>query len=451
LIFSFIRYAQPGWKFNVLPKAKTFSTYLFHPQWLPLPGGFQEPIDERFETEAARYADVGYRAWNRGIMQETTAETAAKIMALPKPSLKDEYRFIFKYWGRHWATYALLRRIFSFHNPFAEITAYSKVSDTVRLNAYGNPVDQNPYHQFDSPLVKAQPKISVIIPTLNRYQYLRDVMLDLEKQDYTNFDVIVVDQSEPFNEAFYKEFKLNMKAFHQKEKLLWTARNRAVRESDADYLLFFDDDSRVEPDWITQHLKSLDFFNAEISAGVSLAVIGAKVPQSYSYFRWADQFDSGNALVKREVFHKIGLFDLQFNKQSMGDGEFGIRAYLNGIHSISNPFGKRIHLKVSDGGLREIGHWDGFRPKKWFAPKPIPSVVYLYKKYFPKHLYHDSILLGIMLSNVGYKNKRKNNMLALSIFLTIVKSPLLLIQFLKSRKKANAMLAEGDKIEVLAT
>ena len=54
-----------------------------------------------------------------------------------------------------------------------------------------------------------------------------------------------------------------------------------------------------------------------------------------------------------------------------------------------------------------------------------------------------------MLSNVGYKMKRQNNMLALSIFLTIVKSPLLIIQFLRSLKRANKMLASGNKIEKL--
>ena len=44
--------------------------------------------------------------------------------------------------------------------------------------------------------------VSVVIPTLNRYTYLKDVLEDLEKQDYENFEVIVVDQSEPFQKNF---------------------------------------------------------------------------------------------------------------------------------------------------------------------------------------------------------------------------------------------------------
>jgi hypothetical protein len=31
---------------------------------------------------------------------------------------------------------------------------------------------------------------------------------------------------------------------------------------------------------------------------------GGKIPESYSYFRWADQFDSGNAMVKEVCLKK---------------------------------------------------------------------------------------------------------------------------------------------------
>ena len=448
MVFSFIKYTQPAWQFNVKPKSYAHASCLYHPEHLPL-DGLEIEVDKSFTTQSARLADIGYRAWNKGQLTWINKEIEQKIEALDKPTLQDEYTFLFKYWGKHWAVFALLQRLVTFHNPVEELSAYFKSSSVKRVKPYVDPVTRSDYKDFQSPLVKSKPLVAVIIPTLNRYPYLKDVMEDLEKQDYVNFEVIVVDQSNPFKEDFYKNFKLKLNVIYQKERLLWTARNNAVRATKAEYLLFFDDDSRVDSDWITQHLKCLDYFKAQISAGVSLSVVGAKIPENYKFFRWADQFDSGNALVVRDVFKKVGMFDLNFNKQSMGDGEFGIRSYMNGIKSISNPFAKRIHLKVPAGGLREIGHWDGFRPKKLFAPKPIPSVVYMLKKYYPKQLSRKAILLGIMLSNVGFKNKRKNNMLVLSIFLTIVKSPLLLIQYSKARSRANAMLKAGHKIETL--
>lgn len=448
MIFSFIRYTQPGWCFNIIPtKATQFSSCYYHPQLLPLPKGVNEPIDEEYETDSAKYADVGYRAWNNGCLLISNQSIVDALHQMPKPSLHDEYKFIIKYWGKHWAVMALIARLFTFKNPIKEIVGFTRSLKTKRYALHNNLFNYDEYNTFQSKLVQQQPLVSVIIPTLNRYEYLKDVMLDLEKQTWKNFDVIVVDQSSPFNETFYKQFNLNINAIPQEEKLLWTARNKAIKTSKADYLLFFDDDSRVNPDWIEQHVKTIDFFNADISAGVSLSTVGGKIPKSYNFFRWADQFDSGNALVRKAVFEQVGLFDLQFNKQSMGDGEFGIRTYLQGFKNISNPLASRVHLKVSSGGLREIGHWDGFHPKKWFAPKPVPSVIYLFKKYYPRKLYRNTIYLGILLSNASYKNKRNNKMILFSVFMTFVKLPLLAIQFHKSLNKANKKLAEGDRIE----
>jgi len=450
LQFSFIKYTQPGWLFNLQPsKEISFSSCYYHPDYLPLQEEVQVEPDSSYETDTAKFADIGYQAWNKGHLGWCTAAAKNKIHQMTAPSLKDEYTFIYKYWGKPWAAYALLRRIFSFHNPFAELHAYSKAASKKRINPYINTVDRSSYATYKSGLIEDAPLVAVIIPTLNRYLYLKDVLEDLEKQDYKNFEVIVVDQSTPFNEKFYDDFDLKLQVIHQKERLLWTARNNAVKATQAGYLLFFDDDSRVEKDWISEHLKCIDYFNCDISAGVSLAKVGMKILASYNFFRWADQFDSGNAMVKRSLFTTIGLFDEQFNKQRMGDGEFGTRAYLNGYKSISNPNAARVHLKVSDGGLREMGSWDGFRPKKWFAAKPIPSVVFLYKKYYPKTLYRSVILLGIMLSNVSYRNKGNNKMLALSIALTVIKSPVLLIQFLRARSIANKMLQRDKGIKLL--
>lgn len=445
MIFKFIRYAQPAWQLNILPKTSgSFASCYIRGE--DVPAGF---IDARYKTPSARLADAGYRLCLKGKLMEATTADIEYQHSLPAPVLQDEYTFIRKYWGTPWAAFALFVRLFTFKNPFKEVGAYLATRRVKRINAYAEPLIDDNYNSYFSPLAAASPLVGVIIPTLNRYTYLKDVMLDLEKQSYKNFEVLVFDQSDNFDEAFYKQFNITIKVHHQKEKLLWTARNNAVKATKAEYLLFFDDDSRVNADWIFEHLKCLDYFKADISAGVSLATVGQKIPANYSYFRWADQFDSGNAMVHRNVFKKIGLFDEKFNGQRMGDGEFGYRAYLNGFKSMSNPNASRVHLKVSSGGLREMGSWDGFRPKKWFAPKPVPSVVYLYKKYLSTPLYRNAVLIGIMLSNVPYKHKRSSKMLLVSVLLTIVKSPLLLIQFSRAKNIAERMQSNPAMPELL--
>src|SRR5690606_33773442 len=198
------------------------------------------------------------------------------------------------------------------------------------------------------------------------------------------------------------------------------ARNTAIKAAKGNYLLFFDDDSRVEKDWIRQHLMALDYFNADISSGVSISTVGAKVPQHNTYYKISDQLDTGDALIKRLVFERIGLLDRQFEKQRMCDGEIGLRAYMEGFTNVSNSSAKRLHLKVDSGGLREMGSWDAFRTTKLFAPRPIPSVLYFFRSYFGNTQARWALLRTVPMSIMPYRFKKNKPLLVLGIVVTIV-------------------------------
>jgi len=252
--------------------------------------------------------------------------------------------------------------------------------------------------------------------------------------------VLVVDQTDPFRKSFYQGWQLDLRYWYQEEKALWKARNEAIQVAKGDWILLYDDDSRIDSNWISEHLKTIDFFQADISSGVSLSVVGAEIPKHYSYFRWSDQLDTGNVLLKKAIFQEIGYFDLQFEKQRMGDGEFGLRAYLNGYKNISNPKAKRVHLKVSQGGLRQMGSWDGWRPKKLFGPRPVPSVLYFSRKYFGDKNTSYLILNSIFPSLIPYQFKSHKILKLLSFLLIPLISILIFYQVLKSWKISNKML-----------
>jgi glycosyltransferase involved in cell wall biosynthesis len=450
--FNILGEIIPTWYFNVFPEnQKSYSTCYFNSSVMSLSEDENSIVkkDERYKTKIAQDLDIGYQLWNRGSMLKINDIPFEKLIHKEEITTEDNYIFMRKYFRMHIVYYYFLKRLISFHNPFSEFKAFSKTKNVKKIDLINPHMEYPDYKNYTSDLLKKKPLISVIIPTLSRYEYLKDVMDDLVKQDYGNFEVIIVDQTDVPDKKFYDEYKsgLDLKLIFQSEKGQWLARNAAIYESKGEYLLFFDDDSRVDPDWITEHLKGLEYFEADISAGVSLSTVGSKIPENYSYFRWADQFDSGNALVKRKVFEKIGMFDRQFDKQRMGDGEFGLRSYLSGFKSISHPFAKRIHLKVGTGGLREIGSWDAFRPKKFFSPRPLPSVVYLYRKYFPKKNVRNALIMGMYPSLIPYKWKGKTYLYPLSAILSIFILPVLMLQLGISWSRASKMLNEGDKIE----
>lgn len=436
MIFSYLQYVKPIWYFNLKPKVD-YGYFLSVDQLKKL--GITMEIDQRFESIHAQERDLAFRAFQSGIIN-TEFDEGLEIWEPVNIPIKDEYLFLRKNFHWAWVFYVLIVRILSLNNPWKEVSAFVKTR-SIKKFSYANDVTLlQDYTDFKSELIASQPRISVIIPTLNRYDYLKDVLKDLEKQSYKNFEVIVVDQTENYKAEFYQGWDLDLKYWYQEEKALWRARNEAIESAQGAYILLYDDDSLIEENWIVEHLKCLDYFKADISSGVSISKVGDKVPFYYSYFRWSDQIDTGNVLIKKEVFETIGYFDRKFEKQRMGDGEYGLRAYLAGMKNISNPYAKRIHLKVAEGGLREMGSWDGWRPKKLFGPRPVPSVLYLSRKYFGNTVTRYYILKSILPSLVPYEFKGNRYLKLLSFILIPFLLPLICFQVWKSWSLSNSML-----------
>lgn len=445
MIFSFYKYLQPIAYFNL----KSNRDFGYFPTIQQLEAAsFPYGIDTHYKSPIAQARDVAWTAFQQGFINknDTAGLDIWKKEAIP---LQDEYVFLFKNFHKAWVYYVLLIRILTLHNPFLEVRSFLKAKKTKRFDFAKNHCSYPDYEAFESQLLHEKPLVSIIIPTLNRYIYLKDVLQDLEKQTYKNFEVIIVDQTDDFQEQFYQGWNLDLHFWFQEEKALWRARNEAIQSSKGSYILLYDDDSLVEPNWIAEHLKTLDFFDADLSSGVSISTVGDEIPKHYSYFRWSDQVDTGNVLLKRAIFENIGLFDRQFEKQRMGDGEFGLRSYLAGYKNISNYKAKRVHLKVAQGGLRQMGSWDGWRPKKLLGPRPVPSVLYLARKYFGTNFTAYYIVHAILPSLVPYQFK-KSKFLKVFSFLTLpFVLPLVCFQVMKSWQLASVKIKEGDKIETL--
>ncbi|GGZ80982.1 glycosyltransferase family 2 protein [Algibacter mikhailovii] len=440
--FKFLKYIQPTHYFRL--KSRYGKTVFPKVEHLPKAILDRLEVDNNYKSKLARDYDLSWQAIQKGYIGD--GETYTDFERLP---VVDEYRFIRKNFHAFWVIHVLVLRLLSFKNPFVELSAFFKTTDVKRNHIVKGAFPYDLYDTFKSPLIETNPLISVIIPTLNRYDYLNDVLKDLENQTYSNFEVIVVDQSDAFDSRFYESFNLRIQLIHQEEKALWLARNTAIKKSKGDLLLLFDDDSRVASNWIQEHIKTLDYFQSDMSSGVSISKVGAKVPDNYTFFRISDQLDTGNVLIKKEVFKQIGLFDRQFEKQRMGDGEYGLRANLFGCLNISNPKAERLHLKVGSGGLREMGSWDAFRTKNIFSPRPIPSVLYLYRKYFGIKSSLFALLKTVPISLVPYKFKNNQKLLILGYLILVLLFPLIFFQILKSWKLSSIKLREGAKIEKL--
>ena len=364
-----------------------------------------------------------------------------------KPSKGDEFRFLRKHFKLGWSLIYLLYCLATFNKPFTSILYFFKtLSIRHRSNSpyiHGSIAVNNDYK---SKLLNKKTHIRIIIPTFNRYDCLNALLIDLQTQDYSNFSITIVDQSKPFNKSFYEKYNLDINLIYQDAPALWSARNKAIINSEENIIALLDDDTRINSDWISKHLQCLDYYKADVSAGISISAYGSKIPANYSYYRIADQFDTGNAMLYRYVFESCGLFDEQYEGMRKGDAEFGVRIFQKGFLSISNPQAKRVHLKFKFGGLRQMGSWDSLRPTNILDPRPIPSVLYFSRTYFGEKRAMKYLISCVPFSFTNVRNKSNKLYICISFFLTLLFSPFILIQIIRSWIFSTKMLAEGPKI-----
>lgn len=441
--FLFLKYIRPIWYFHESDeKLASGSDFFVDPSSLEV-STQQLLVPGEFNSEEAKKADLAYQALLTGVMPK-----GKKPLILSEGiirDVRDNYLFVQRNFSSSWTFIILFLRLITFKAPWKEIPAFLSVRSKARIPKNRPVLSYPEFDSFQSPLIASNPLVTVVIPTLNRYEYLKPVLEDLERQSYTHFEVLVMDQSDSFQSTFYEGWKLNLKAAHLSQKGLWNARNKAIAEANGSYIALTEDDVRIPAEWLENHLKALDFFKMDISSGVFFPS-GSEIPIYRKHFQVAEQFATGNVVLPRRIFVEMGSFDMQFEKQRMGDGEYGLRCVRKGYSIISNPISWCEDVKAPAGGLREMGSWDSFRPKSLLSPRPIPSVVYLFRKYYGTRRALFAIIMGVLPSLIPYKYKRNKALLPIGLLLTVVLMPLVIYQVSKSWNLGSKMLKVGAKI-----
>lgn len=252
-------------------------------------------------------------------------------------------------------------------------------------------------------------KASVIIPTLNRKSYLLQTLGFLEKQDFNNFEIIIVDQSDKNlrlkkEELRYSEdFKKKIKILYLEEKNLPNARNIGAREARGDILIFIDDDVIIEnKNFVKNHLKNYsnpkivavagrfvqphakknsEKRNPETVTGLLLITKGALNSKVRKFIK--NKVPGGNFSVRKNMYFKVGGFDKNFiGNAYFEDTDFGIKITRNKRLIIFDPEAGVVHIAANKGGVRNN---DRFLKDKfyWFYH----NYAYLYCKYGNKLLW----------------------------------------------------------------
>jgi len=103
------------------------------------------------------------------------------------------------------------------------------------------------------------PKVSIIIPTYNREEFIKGTIDSVLNQTYKDFEIIVVDDGSTDNTKSYLEkYNSKIKLIEQKNSERAVARNNGVKHSSGEYIAFVDSDDIWKEDKLKIQVEVLD-------------------------------------------------------------------------------------------------------------------------------------------------------------------------------------------------
>jgi len=180
--------------------------------------------------------------------------------------------------------------------------------------------------------------VSVVIPTYNRGNLISRAIQSVVNQTYRDFEIILVDDGSTDNtKEVVKEFQKKDERIkyiqHDKKRGGSAARNTGIREAKGKYIAFQDSDDEWLPGKLEKQMKVFEGLPAEvgiiysdmwrISGGEKMywhsPVINPKDGTIYSqaldrFLATGKGIGIQSAIVKRECFNTVGMFDESFRR-----------------------------------------------------------------------------------------------------------------------------------------
>jgi glycosyltransferase involved in cell wall biosynthesis len=166
------------------------------------------------------------------------------------------------------------------------------------------------------------PLVSVIIPTYNRGWIVKNAIVSVLNQDFTDFELIVIDDGSTDNTAeVLQAIAGTFTVIRQDNQGVSAARNRGIRESGGRLIAFLDSDDA----WLPQKLSAqVDFFSRQPHALICQTEEiwirnGKRVNPGKRHSKLSGMIfepslhlclvSPSAVMIRRRLFAEVGLFD----------------------------------------------------------------------------------------------------------------------------------------------
>ena len=184
--------------------------------------------------------------------------------------------------------------------------------------------------------------ISLIICTYNREKYIRPLLESIAKNDYpkTDYEIVLVDNNctdntrEVCEQFVAANPEVTLRYVVESEQGLSAARNKGIKESKGDIIIYVDDDALVDSDYIRIYAEHFAANPDTMAAGGPIEPLYETEEPSWmspytkalltAWMNYGDKVreypngrfpGGGNAAYRKEVFDRVGLFNTELGRK----------------------------------------------------------------------------------------------------------------------------------------
>lgn len=203
--------------------------------------------------------------------------------------------------------------------------------------------------------------VTVIIPTFNRKELLKECLDSLKSQTFKDFEVVVIDNgSTDGTEELIEKHGYSVRLIKNKINKGFVAVNQGIEHSSSEFVVLLNNDAVAKENWLEELVKGInkypeagfgsskilkkdgktidsagDGFNLNIMGGY--AVGNSELDSDeYNVEKVCFSASGGAAIYRKNLFERIGKFDEKFFAY-FEDIDFGFRANLRNIKCVYLP------------------------------------------------------------------------------------------------------------------
>ena len=219
------------------------------------------------------------------------------------------------------------------------------------------------------------PKVSIIIPMYNQMDYTFNcICAILENNTFSSYEVIIANDNSTDDTKLLKERFENLIVIRNETNLGFLKNcNHAASKARGEYVVFLNNDTQVQEDWLSELLAAFDNFKQVGMVGSKLIYPDGSLQEAggiiwqdgsgwnygnrdlpskpqYNYIKETDYISGASIMILKKLWDEMGGFDERYTPAYYEDTDIAFEIRKRGYKVLYQPFSKVVHFEgISHG------------------------------------------------------------------------------------------------------